>query len=297
MYLRSSILATACLGFVAPWAAAAPIPDLSFDASNPGTTPNDVWDDEQGTSFRWNLDDSAQLVTVNDPSAPTVSHAYSSPAAVGTSDASTNAAIYQGTPLENNEDVTLEFFILPPNSPGSQTIFETGGSNGAALYLRPRGTDFSGGVPDADDDDRFQVAWRVNQGNIGATNTDEARSQLVQESQLGEWVHITAVLDVDQGLTLYLDGVERATYDFPAGETLTSWSGGNGAGLGTINSDAPQFNFGDFEGEIAFARFYQEALTSDDASELYQQVIPEPGSFAFLGLGSMFMLRRARRNG
>ena len=116
MYLRSSIVATACLGFVAPWAAVAPIPDLSFDASNPGTTPNDVWDDEQGTRFHWNLDDSAQLVTVNDPSAPTISHAYSSPAAVGTSDTSANTAIYQGIPLENEEDVTFEFLILPPTA-------------------------------------------------------------------------------------------------------------------------------------------------------------------------------------
>lgn len=299
-------LPTLAMGLAVPLATAEPVdpPDLSFDASNPGNV-SGVWDDEQGALFEWSLGTNASLIEVTEADGFLISKAYSNPSATGTtSDNSVpSAAIVQGTPLVANDDVTLEFLIRTDALNGSnQTLFETGGGNGAALTVRPRSGDFDNGTPDADEDDRFIVGWRVDDKagpkSIGENPGDEARSTYIQESQLGQWTHITAVLDRSSGLTLYLDGQSLGwTYDFPLGETVDNWTGSNGAGLGTIEVGAATFSFGDFTGDIAAARLYQEALSEDQVETLYQNaLIPEPGSAALMTLCSLALLRRSRRD-
>ena len=113
-----------------------------------------------------------------------------------------------------------------------------------------------------------------------------------------EFIQLAIVFDGTVGSQrweLYANGSLVAS---DAAPTDTSAGGSNSIGLG--NDVGGGFNVGlnasNFEGDLAGIRFYNSALSAQQISDSYDAFVPEPSSMTLIGLGTLVLAARRRRD-
>jgi hypothetical protein len=106
----------------------------------------------------------------------------------------------------------------------------------------------------------------------------------------GLWHHLVAVRNGDDmaDAELYIDGVK---IDLTPLRSSGGWSDSFSFRIGTRGSGS-----GNFIGHLDEIAIWNRSLTEQEAMQLFQAVVPEPGTFALL-LGALFagVLRRGRK--
>ncbi len=266
------------LAYVGRHGAAAPIPHLHWNAGdlpvNDGT--RDEWLPRVGSGYDWNFTANGPTQVVADSRFAPLSHAYrfSGDEDVLFSNADDTATAFNQ--FNETASASFEMWFKPEDlDNGKQVLWETGGVNGASFTLN-------------DDVLRFGTASDPPNIDIEITTTLGAAS-------LDEFIHVLGVYDKENTETrMYVNGQLVGLVS-----SITAyWSGGNPAGLGTIQSGATGgfadegvgATYGTFIGDIAVFNFYDYAVTDAQASESYLAItIPEPNSLALLVLGLLGM--------
>lgn len=185
-----------------------------------------------------------------------------------------SAAVFSGGLWANNntalfsngdETTSLEIWFKPSDLTGTETLFESGGnSNGTGI-----------GLIEAD-----LSASTAPGGTVSYTLTP---------GDITEFIQAVIVKDSPNNLfKLYVNGSLRdtstASGDF-AGADQVGMAGRSSGGQGPN---------GFYEGQIAFVRMYDTALTDSEVSSSYASVIPEPSVLMFIGfaLAGLAMCRR-----
>lgn len=263
-------------------ASALPIPGIDYDASNdPDSGVDTTWEDVQGTETGVDLA-LGTGVAYNG----SLTGAPASVTAVYQFDGSANARALGGFDLANtfssSGNVSFEALFRADTVSSNQFLWDDGGSGaGISLTIGSAGN--------------LQFAVRDNSN--GSTGMSKAIGA-------DEFVHAVGVVDMaNDDVYLYVNGVSVGT---PGTFTGNIWAGTDGSGgfttigdfTGTAGATGGAFGnlsgYGEFDGDIAFFRFYESALSAQDAGDLYAAVIPEPSSLALLGLGGLLIARRRR---
>ncbi len=186
--------------------------------------------------------------------------------------------------LANNNDFSYEFWIRPADLLGDHNIFEVGG--------------FTVGTSITIEDDTIQATVREN----GTSNTVSH----TLSSLPSDFIQVLAVVDMgatndnatlDDTLTLYIDGMSVSTLTGAFGATV----GGNAGNFGNTDTnigrpDAPFSNpHAAYDGEIALARMYDNALTPAEVLLAFNSTVPEPSSALLLGLSLLGFTARRKR--
>ena len=152
----------------------------------------------------------------------------------------------------SNDSASFEIWFKASDVSDNDVLFETGGAKGVALRL-----DGSVLAFDARDGDR---ASRLS-FDLSDIGVDPTR----------EFVQVVGVINDNANVELYFNGTLAAV---DTRGVVSDWAGSGSGGLGGINRG---LNFtdgspGNFEGEIAVMRFYEEALTSEAVADHFQVV-------------------------
>ena len=258
-------------------ATALPVPKLTY-AAQKDTTANNVWENVEGIgSHNWSLASNSRTA-VSVPPTWELTEAYVFP------DARATAANYQNIEGADTTEVSASFemWFKPDDLTGQEILWEIGGREfGTSLAL---------------DDDQLLFTT--------SSASDPTTRQLRAELAAASYTQAVGVIDMHDtadytDLLLYLNGrlvdTEFDVTDF------TSWAGGDGTGLGRVEGSAGGNKtglldgFGDFHGEIALVRFYDQALSAGDVWNLYASVVPEPGTLSMLIFAAVALLLRRRR--
>ncbi|MFW6163029.1 MAG: LamG-like jellyroll fold domain-containing protein, partial [Planctomycetota bacterium] len=259
-----------------------PTPTLTY-ATQKDTTGNGQWENEQGIgSHNWNLNSNARTAVANDPAAE-LTQAYVFPGARG---AMSSLQGLSGNPTDDS--ASFEIWFKPSDLTGQEILLETGGNvNGTGMAVDGDSVVF---VPSSN-------SGPTTKRLAAAGLTDTAFAQAIGVIDLEGTGGATGAPD----LYLYLNGVLADSALDVAG--FTDWAGSDGSGLGRVNGTIGGnktgllSGFGNFDGQIAAVRFYESALTADDALNLYRSVaVPEPATVTLLALGGLAAALRRKKN-
>jgi hypothetical protein len=233
--------------------------------------------------LNWNIAGNSRTPVTDDP-AVELTQAYAFPAARGTMSTLQTLA---GDP--SNDSASFEIWFKPSDLSGQEILFETGGSgNGTSLAL------------DGD-------SLLFTPSSASAATTKQLAGVGISDAAFTQAIGVIDLIGAggatgDPDLYLYINGVLAASSLDVAG--FADWAGTDGSGVGRLNGTTGGNNtglldgFGDYTGEIALFRFYETAITADEALDLYRSVaVPEPATLSLLALGGLAAaLRRKTRN-
>ncbi|CAA6680191.1 MULTISPECIES: sulfatase-like hydrolase/transferase [unclassified Lentimonas] len=159
-----------------------------------------------------------------------------------------------------NDSASFELWFKPDSLPttGQQVLWETGGDVGTCFIL-----------------DGATLRFVVDDSGSDVVNGAIAEAPLTPLAAHDEFVHAVGVIDLDaKQIHLYIDGSLIDSASIP---NVSDWCGGSDTGYGKIDSG----NFNDlggnnqltapvegFHGQLAIARFYDQALSATDIAAL-----------------------------
>lgn len=240
---------------------------LNYDATN-DSDGNTTFEDSIGSRkndttavFDWDLsgmtDSSRKSVSGGVLSRITYAYRFDGNDAVTT----TSFESLAGNPSLRN--ATFELVFKPTDFTGTEVLLESGGTtDGMSITL-----------------DGSVLHFDVKDGGVSARPSYDLTG--LPASEQASFIHVLGVadLDGDRGL-LYVNGVLRNIG--VAGGDLADCTGGDGAGLGSVNA---AINFGSpsgFNGDIALLRFYPMLLDDTQVSQNYE---------ALLSRGAVFLVK------
>lgn len=263
---------------VAAVPATVPSPSVEFIASTDLDGDSD-WEDSAGVmpNYRLLLDTangvSRQAVAT---SLATVTHAYSFPGGqVGNNngggqlyDASNPLSLTSITGDPTDAPASFEIWFKPTNlTGGHQVLFEDGGGTGLSLTLN----------------NNLLILRQLD-----ATTNSEASYDIT--ALAGDFIQAVGTFDtVSRTAALYVNG-QPAKLSGPAtADTVTDWSGGDAAAVGT-RGGANMGGYGNgssgvdsFAGQITIFRFYEAVLNGVEIAELYGDVAGTAVNYAHAG--------------
>jgi len=148
----------------------------------------------------------------------------------------------------------------------NHVLFETGGNGrGTSIFLNAT-----------------TLTFRSQQG----TNPGQFAEVMLSNLAVGEFHQIVATIDMESNqiseIELFHNGTSVNTAGPANNGGQSDWDGGDGAGLGTVNSAvAGGGSFTDFDGDIAILRYYRDMdFDQLDAQQNFDALVPEPNTFA-----------------
>jgi hypothetical protein len=180
----------------------------------------------------------------------------------GDSDAITGAisGSYQGlngNATDANASFEIWFKADSVDTAGnSQVLFETGGAtDGMAIYINGTTVNY---FPQDNGTSGSNAQVSFDLASIGIDPT-------------AEFVQLVATIDLNGDAQLYVNGVLVDTEDASA---LADWDGGDGAGIGQLNSGTPEGlgTTAPFVGDIAKFTFYESDLSDSEVLDNFTAV-------------------------
>jgi len=172
-----------------------------------------------------------------------------------------------------NDSASFELWFRPSDFTGTEMLWELGGgTDGSSLSL---------------DGSTLQLVAK-DDGASAAVQTD------ISALGTSDFIQALSVIDLDDGeLSLFVNANPLASVSYSGND----WSGTDGDALAGTNNAAggtggalgDLSGYGPFAGDIAMFRYYSDALTADDAAELFAAfqapaVIPEPSTLLIWSL-------------
>lgn len=291
---RSMTLITAasivsCLG-VAHSSASIVADDLAFNWDGATAVQGQAWQSSNpaaDTSATW----ATAGLTLNavTGSATTITQAW----AFDNSDVPTSVGAFNGLV----PDGSFEVWFKPTDLVGGETIFETGGNAiGLSIHLLDDQVvvlmkDGSSGDPSevllthtlvsSDIDDFIQVVVTTNGAPQGGVLAGDHNLYVNSASA-------TATAIADSSDTFAFGSFGGANVSELGGQNQPGGTESGGV-AGDIDAAA---TYGEFVGEIAILRIYDDVLTGEEVAQNFAAVIPEPGSLALLALGCACLMSR-----
>lgn len=277
------LLAGAALALApVPTALAAPLPEtLLWDAAAAGADPSNTWASAVG-SHDWSVSGATHGTATSGH--PGITHAYSFD---GVNDRIFGSSLHDfgGT----TQNTSIEAWFRPTSlGGGQQVIFETGGRiDGLAITL---------------DDSNLLFRVQDDSTNVVSLLFDLSSDPFLVDPL--EFIHIVASVDLDDTAELFVNGTSVAT---GSAAGINDWAGSGGAGVGDVNGrvggtngpgEGDLFGYGNFAGEIAMLRYYQDQiLTPSEVTQNFDAVAsaPEPATGLLFGMGLMLLAWRRRR--
>ena len=223
---------------------------LNYDAANDS---DGVWNDDNGTAgYDWTL--SGFGTDTSHTTSPATAYPGITAAYQFTGSPASGAVMPTMNSLPGNPtdaSASFELWFRPNTLTGTQMLFETGATvDGTSIYLNGTNLVFAtrdnGAVPD-------QVSV-----DLATIYTDPT----------AEFIQLVGVIDMaGSQIELFVDGISRGT----AALSGVDWAGGNASGLGRVNSSAAAGS-GNFNGDIALLRFYEQALTAAEADTNFRAI-------------------------
>ncbi|MDA0245395.1 MAG: hypothetical protein OT477_18425 [Chloroflexi bacterium] len=265
------------VGIVAAVPATVPAPTLEFIASNDADADSD-WEDEAVVHANYRLLlDTANGVTRQAvaSSLATVTHAYDFPGGFidntnGGAQLFTAAAqSLQGIPGDPSLDpASFEIWFKPDTlAGGHQVLFEDGGGVGINFTLNNN-----------------QLIFR----HLDATTNSQATFDITGLES--EFIQAVGTIDtVSRHVVLYVNGQPAIVAGPSTADTVTDWTGGDAAGIGTRGGanmggqGNGSVGISSFAGQITIFRFYEASLNAVEVAELYGDVAGTPVNYAHAG--------------
>jgi len=272
-----ALLGLAFLALAFDAAQAAPVlPTWSWDAASPGGSPASAWAPE-GAGGTWTVSGASHVTGTSGLSVIGAAYAFD-----GVSD-----RIF-GPSLETQGALTglrtsFELWFRPSDlAGGPQVLFETGGRiDGLSITLN-----------DAD------LLFRVQDDSVNVVSLGHDLGPI----GVSEFIQVVGVVDLGATALLFVNGSQVAS---GSAAGILDWSGSGAAGVGDVNGrvggtngpgEGDLFGYGNFAGEIAILRYYENAsLDATQVADAYAAVAsaPEPGTALLLGVGlAAFTVRR-----
>jgi len=221
---------------------------MSFDAANDS---DGDWLDDDATARTWTMDAFGTEVTHTTSLAkplPGITAAYRFSGAVPSGATMGSFEDLTGNPTDTS--ASFELWFRPDVLTGQQILFETGGStDGTSIYL-----------------DGSNLIFVAKDGAV----LDQVSVDLssLYADPTAEFIQLVAVIDMTGNhIELFIDGVSQAQ----ASLNGLDWAGAGGSGLGQVNAGTAAGS-GQFDGDIAIFRFYEQALTATEVGDNYQAV-------------------------
>lgn len=258
---------------------AAPIPEVSWNAADPGGSPATGWAPAINTSTATD----ANLTWANSGAAlnasPTtnvagITAAYEFHDAADEMTFSNSLFENRISPNASASSATIEMWLRPlsfPISGNPQLIHEAGGTgNGISVWL-----------------DGSEITFNMDEGSNQTSVTADLST--ISGFDASDFFQAVLVYDrnpatgVNDNLSLYIDGLLEDT----ATGAINDFAGADGSGLsGIVNvpAEGTPSPIDTFLGDIAIFNYYRAALTGDEVLEAFEavnpQVVPEPSSYA-----------------
>ena len=252
---------------------ALPLATFSYNASN-DTSANGLWDDEiqafDVPERDYNLTTQSRVSIVGNKN---MTHAYrfNGDGPIATTDANPETFLSNTT----GASASFEMWFRPTDLVGQEVLWEWGGNtDGTSLTL-----------------DGSNVQFVVRDGS------HDTATLAADISGLAGMIQVVGVADLDNDrVDLYVNGVLMAS---DLSFTGLDWAGSNAIGLGGQNLElgGNLAGYGAFFGDIAIARFYNEALNATEVRALFLEnnYIPEPATMSLLLLAGGALGRRRRQ--
>ena len=216
---------------------------LSYNARL-DTNGNGAWENQVSGGLDWVLSSGVNRVANPITDRPGIHATYNFANAGG------SAASFETLPGDpTNNAASFEIWFRPVSDSDRDVLFETGGSaDGTSISL---------------DGNTLKFVIRDTDGSV-------AETELTATIDPNEYSQVVGVIDIGPGdMRLYLNGnlVASAT-----NSSLNDWAGGDGAGLGKANGATNFSGATSFEGEIAWFRFYESALSTTQVATNYESI-------------------------